>query len=131
MNIVSSSAEASSTTSPTALPTIGGHPPPTANDVSTNEEPMVKQLKPPPIFVSGVTNYIIFAQFLVEKQVEDCQCKETNSEFILNIISYTLSSAQNAPIVYMQETLGPSKCTLTNLKIRRYLLCTFVGFLVR
>lgn len=44
---------------------------------------MVKQPKLPPIFVYGVTDYMKLANFLVEKQVEDCKHKETSRQFIL------------------------------------------------
>lgn len=58
-----------------------------SNEVTNMEEdasgPSEAQVKPPPIFVHGVSNYPEFSKFLKANKVADCIRKETNSGLIL------------------------------------------------
>lgn len=51
------------------------------------ETSQIKILRPPPIFVHGVTNYTEFIKFLKSQDVDNCLRKETNSALILTTTS--------------------------------------------
>ena len=52
--------------------------------ITDQEDPSTKQIRPPPIFVYGITNYQEFSKFLEDHNVQECTRKETSASLILN-----------------------------------------------
>ncbi len=56
----------------------------TEMDVDASEKKEKKVIRPPPIYVYGVTDYRSFSAFLVDNKVDSCTRKETSTALILN-----------------------------------------------
>lgn len=50
------------------------------NMETDSEQPEKKETRPPPIFVTEISNYAKFSQFLKENEVDSCTHKETSSK---------------------------------------------------
>lgn len=64
-------------------PTSSDSVPTQSTNKQASPQSPVKPIRPPPIFVYGVTNYVTFSKFLKENKVNDCIRKETNNYLIL------------------------------------------------
>ena len=93
------------------------------------ETSQIKILRPPPIFVYGVTNYTEFIKFLKSQDVDNCLHKETKSALILT----TTSADQYRKLhkVLRQECAVPTgKDSFGQLQLHSYQLKEDRAFVV-